>query len=87
MFISVSKPKERCKHKRQTINHTYSGKACQNWNNLSVNSMKHFLKTFSEYKEILDTSDVCKDPSNSGIMGCYVNDPVTPWEPCFFSRK
>jgi hypothetical protein len=32
-------------------------------------------------------SDLCKDPSNSGIFGCFVNDTSTLWEPCFFSRR
>ncbi|XP_060607617.1 uncharacterized protein LOC132759785 isoform X2 [Ruditapes philippinarum] len=68
------------------INYSYSGKLCQNWSNLTNNALIHFNKTFDRRKEVLKkNSTLCQDPYRSGIMGCYVNDSVSTWEPCFFS--
>ncbi|XP_060596238.1 uncharacterized protein LOC132750277 [Ruditapes philippinarum] len=69
------------------MNYSYSGKLCQNWSNLTKNALIHFNKTFDQRKEVLKkNSTLCQDPYRSGIMGCYVNDSVSVWEPCFFPQ-
>ncbi|XP_060577187.1 uncharacterized protein LOC132734464 [Ruditapes philippinarum] len=88
----VTSKKSRCntnlsEGNKTKINYSYSGKLCQNWSNLTKNALIHFNKTFDQRKEVLKkNSTLCQDPHRSGIMGCYVNDSVSIWEPCFFSQ-
>jgi hypothetical protein len=89
--FSVASKKSKCntlsEGNKTKINYSYSGKLCQNWSNLTNNALIHFNKTFDRRKEVLKkNSTLCQDPYRSGIMGCYVNDSVSTWEPCFFSR-
>ncbi|XP_060596877.1 low-density lipoprotein receptor-related protein 2-like [Ruditapes philippinarum] len=65
------------------INYSYSGKACQRWSNLTENN--HLI--VDKDRDLFNiNSDLCEDPSDSGIFGCNVNNTVISWEPCFFSQ-
>jgi hypothetical protein len=65
----------------------YSGRSCQNWQNLSNNAKNDFDKMFSSIRISLENSNVCKK-FGKDISWCYVNDPDEFLrEPCFLHRK
>jgi hypothetical protein len=65
----------------------YSGKTCQNWGNLSDKAEIDFDTIISSRKYV-ENSTLCQDPTNQGILWCYVNDTGESLrEPCFLPRK
>jgi hypothetical protein len=65
----------------------YSGKPCQNWLYLSDNAKRDFDNNFSSFRDTLENTTTCKDPSAQGVLWCYVSNYDKPVrEPCFLHR-
>ncbi|XP_060552415.1 sortilin-related receptor-like [Ruditapes philippinarum] len=81
---------EKCKSLPKKEDHNalpYSGRSCQNWQNLSNNAKNDFDKMFSSIRISLENSNVCEN-FGQGISWCYVNDPGEfIREPCFLHQS
>ena len=69
-------------HQRHSVNVTYSGNECQDWDSLTTEALDNFTKRFDSIQLPTTASNFCQDPASAGVLWCYTFDPEHLWEPC-----